>query len=181
MQKLIEKLCDFLPLLIFALAYYKSDIVTATSCLIIASLLALSVIYIIKRKIPKVMLFSNIILIIFGGITVFSGDSTFIKIKPTILYLSFAAILIYDIIAKKALLKHLFGQAFELDDKTYLALSKQWLVFFITCAVLNEIIWRNFSEKSWVYFKTFGVVGLTFIFTVYQVIVLQKKSKSNIK
>ncbi|WP_038538934.1 septation protein IspZ [endosymbiont of Acanthamoeba sp. UWC8] len=181
MQKLIEKLCDFLPLLVFIIAYYKSDIVTATTCLIIASLLSLSVVYIIKRKLPKIMVFSNIILIIFGGITVFSGDSTFIKIKPTILYLSFASILIYDLIAKKALLKHLFGQAFELDDKTYLNLSKQWLVFFITCAVLNEVIWRNFSERTWVSFKTFGVLGLTFVFTLLQVVALQKKSKTNIK
>ncbi len=151
----------------------------ATKYLIITSLFSLVVIYFLKHKLPKSMVFSNIILLIFGGITVFSGNPMFIKIKPTILYLSFACILLYDLIAKKALLKHLFGQAFEFDDKTYLNLSKQWLAFFIFCAILNELIWRNFSEGIWVSFKTFGVLGLTFALTITQVISLQKRSKTN--
>lgn len=127
------------------------------------------------------MVFSNIILLIFGGITVFSGNPTFIKIKPTILYLCFALILLYDLIAKKALLKHLFKSALEIEDKTYLTLSKQWLIFFVCCAILNEIIWRNFSEAAWVKFKTFGVLGLTIAFTFIQIYTLQVKGKIKAK
>jgi intracellular septation protein len=154
--------------------------ITATIALIITSLISMVIVYVLSKKLPVLIIFSNLILLIFGGITIFSGNPMFIKIKPTILYLLFSSILVYDIIYKKNWLKHIFGQFFELEQQNYSHLSKQWLAYFLTCAILNELVWRNFSEQTWVLFKVFGILTLTLVFSCIQIFTLQKKLKRNI-
>jgi intracellular septation protein len=113
-------------------------------------------------------LFSAIILGIFGSITIFSGNEIFIKMKPTLLNLLFALILFFGYFFKKPFLKYIFASKVELSEEAWILLSKRWGLFFIFLAVLNEIIWRNFTTDFWVKFKVFGILIISLIFTLTQ-------------
>ena len=154
---LLKFLSDFFPLIAFFLTYklstHDNPIIPATICLIIATIISLSVIYYYNKKIAKMPLFSAILLGFFGGITVFSGNDIFIKMKPTIINLLFAAILFVGYFLNKPFIKYLANNQISLDDKSWLNLSLIWGFFFIFLAIVNEIIWRNFSTDFWVKFK----------------------------
>ncbi|MES2677320.1 MAG: septation protein A [Pseudomonadota bacterium] len=165
--------CDFLPLLIFFLVYKTSNnnhpIIPATIALVLITFIALLINYLITKQIAKMPLFSAIILGFFGFLTIFSGNEIFIKIKPTLVNLLFAAILLFGYFSKKPLLKMLLGSAFEISDQAWLHLSLRWAGFFIFLAILNEIIWRNFSTDFWVQFKVFGILPISILFTLLQI------------
>jgi intracellular septation protein len=176
----LKFICDFLPLLTFFLIYKTSSdnaIINATIGLVIVTFITLVIGYIFTRQIAAMPLFSAIVLGFFGFLTIFSGNEIFIKIKPTLLNLLFAAILLFGYFSKKPLLKSLLGSAFEIKDEAWLELSKRWAIFFIFLAVLNEVIWRNFSTDWWVQFKVFGILPLSIIFTCSQIPYILEKSK----
>jgi len=159
---------DFLPLIVFFAVFKLSKspkpIIDATIALVIVTLIVLIFDYIINKKIAMLPLFSALILGLFGGLTIFSGDEIFIKTKPTIINFCFAAILFFGYLTKKPLLKYIFGGGVEISHKAWMILSLRWGCFFIFLAILNEIIWRNFHTEFWVKFKVFGILPCSIIF-----------------
>ena len=177
-ENIAKFVSDYLPLIVFFIAYKIpknsllnpnfEPLIFATICLVVVTIISLVVYYFLLKKIPKVALFTALILTIFGSLTVINGDDFFIKIKPTIINLIFATILLYGYFSKKPLLAFLFENKIAMSDKAWLTLSVRWGSYFIFLAILNEIIWRNFSTEFWVDFKVFGMMTLTIIFTIAQ-------------
>jgi intracellular septation protein len=182
-EGLVKFLCEYLPLIIFFAVYKFSKspkpLVEATIYLIIATAIALIITYILTKKIPMVTLFSGVILSIFGGLTIFSGNELFIKMKPTLVNLTFAAILFFGYYTKRPFLSHLFSSALKMPNHAWLILSFRWAVFFIFLALLNEIIWRNFSTNFWVQFKLFGMTPISIIFMIFQMPFIMRNSDLN--
>jgi intracellular septation protein len=170
MPILMKYLTEFAPLLVFFIAYkyYNDDIMIATKYLMGFSILSMGISYIYTRKIPKPLLYSTLILLVLGSITLITKDITFIKMKPTIIYIIFAAALFGGIYFNKIFLKSLLGQQFPLQDGAWIILSKRFGYFFIFLALLNEVIWRNLSESIWIKFKVFGIIPILIIFIVSQ-------------
>jgi intracellular septation protein len=116
---------------------------------------------------------------VFGSLTLFLQDETFIKIKPTIVYLLFAGILSFGLLRGKSYLKFLLGQALSMEPRGWLVLTRRWVYFFLFLAALNEFIWRNYSTDIWVNFKVFGILPLTFAFMTLQMPLLKKHGALN--
>ena len=114
------------------------------------------------------------IILIFGGLTIYFDNETFFKMKPTIINLLFAGTLYGGIILNKSLLRYLLGAALKLQDEGWDILTKRWIGFFIALAILNEIIWRTQTTDIWVNFKVFGILPITFIFTLTQFSTIKK-------
>ena len=118
--------------------------------------------------------FNALIILIFGGLTIYFDNEVFFKMKPTIINLLFALILYGGVIVKKPLLKFLLGAAIKLEDEGWKILTQRWISFFIALAILNEIVWRTQSTDIWVNFKVFGILPITFIFTMTQFPLIKK-------
>src|SRR5205085_274279 len=129
---------------------------------------ALAISYALTRRLPVMALVSAIVVVVFGGATLFFQNETFIKLKPTIIYLLFTAVLFGGLITGKPLLAMVFDQMFDLTDEGWRKLTVRWALFFLALAVLNEIVWRTQSTDTWVAFKVFGVMPLTFVFALLQ-------------
>jgi intracellular septation protein len=146
----------------------------ATGALMIATLISLIASQILLKRIPAMPLITGIFILIFGGLTLYLRDPTFIKIKATILYLLFATALAGGLFFRKLLLKILLSEALQMRDEGWRILTLRWIGFFICLAIANEIIWRNFQESVWIGFKSFGVLPLTFIFMMSQITLIMK-------
>jgi intracellular septation protein len=168
---------EFAPLVVFFATYKFYGLMEATIVLSIVMTSLLAYDYFIVKKVQMQMVISTLLLLVFGAITVLTGDTSFIKIKVTIINLLFGLTLSIGAYFNKGFVKYIFGPAVNLDDKAWLTLSKRFGAFFMILAILNEIVWRNFSEEFWVNFKTFGVLGVTFIFILTQVSFLAKNQK----
>ncbi|MEK9661341.1 MAG: septation protein A [Alphaproteobacteria bacterium] len=140
----------------------------ATGAFMIATVLALIAGWRLERKLPVMPLVSGIFVLGFGGLTLILADELFIKIKPTIVNCLFAAILLGGLAAGRSLLKPLLGSTLDMDDAGWHTLTLRWGLFFIVLAVINEIVWRNFSTDFWAGFKLFGVMPLTIVFALAQ-------------
>lgn len=140
----------------------------ATGAFMVATLLALVTGWILERRLPVMPLVSGIFVVFFGGLTLVLADETFIKLKPTLVNTLFALILFGGLLTGRSLLKPLFGAAVQLTDNGWRKLTLRWAVFFVLLAVLNEVVWRNFSTDFWVSFKLFGIMPLTFVFAAAQ-------------
>ena len=151
-----------------------AGIFVATAVFIPAILAALAVSYALTRHIAVMPVVTAVIVVVFGGLTLALQNETFIKLKPTLVYLLFAATLLGGLAFKKALLGMVFDSVFNLTDEGWRKLTLRWGVFFLALAVLNEIVWRNFSTDFWVSFKVFGALPITFIFAMLQVPLLNK-------
>jgi intracellular septation protein len=182
-EGLIKFLCEYIPLIVFFAVYKFSSapnpLIQATIYLIISTAFALVVTYILTKKIPMVTLFSGIILSIFGSLTIFFGNELFIKMKPTLLNLVFSAILFFGYFSKKPFLSYLFASSIKMNNNSWLILSFRWACFFIFLAILNEIIWRNFSTNFWVQFKVFGMMPISIIFIASQIPFIIKNNLSD--
>ena len=176
-KSLLKFITDFGPLLIFFTTYYKSgnNLSVAIPPLIIATMIAVIAVYIIEKKIPYVPLIGGIIITIFGGLTLYFNNPVFLYIKPTIINVIFAIIIIAGkLFFNRNFLKVFFKSAFQLDEIGWNKLNFRWAYFFIFLAILNEIIWRTQSEVVWVNFKVWGILPLTFIFTAMQLPLISK-------
>jgi intracellular septation protein len=162
------------PLLLFFAANALWGIYIATAVFMVATVISLASAWLLYHKLPIMPLVSGAIVLAFGGLTLYLRDDTFIKLKPTIVYTMFALLLSAGLLLKKPLLELLFGPAFKLSEEGWRKLTARWIVFFIAMAVLNEIVWRNFSTDAWVSFKAFGFLPLTFLFAVAQVPLMQR-------
>ena len=168
---------DFGPLLVFFTFYYKNEknLEIAIPPFILATLVALAVVWKIEKKIPFVPLVGGILITLFGGLTIYFKNPIFIYVKPTIINLLFALGLIFGkFFTDEPVLKKLLGNALKLRDEGWKILNKRWALFFICLAILNEIIWRTQSEEFWVNFKVWGILPITFIFTAFQITLINK-------
>ena len=174
MKNFTKLLVDIGPLAVFFIFYTRSDLQSAILPFMIATIIAVLFSYITEKKIPIMPTVGAFIILIFGGLTLYFNNDTFFKMKPTIINLLFAGILLVGNFMNKPLLKFLFSGALKLQDEGWNILSKRWVGFFISLAILNEIIWRTQSTDFWVTFKVFGILPLTFIFTIAQVSIIKK-------
>ena len=174
MKSLIKLIVDIGPLAVFFIFYTRSDLQSAILPFMVATVIAVIFSYITEKKIPIMPTVGGIIILTFGGLTLYFDNDVFFKMKPTIINLLFAAILIIGNIMNKQLLKLLFGGALKLKNEGWEILTKRWVSFFIALAILNEIIWRTQSTDVWVNFKVFGILPLTFIFTLTQFPIIKK-------
>ena len=176
LNPIIKLVLDIGPLVLFFAANSKFGIFTATATFMIAALIALVVGYVMTRRIELMTVITAIIVVIFGSLTLVLHDATFIKVKPTIIYLLFGGTLLVGLMLGKSLLGLLFDQLFKLTEEGWRKLTWRWTLFFFALAILNEIVWRNFSTDFWVSFKLFGVVPLTFLFGAAQMPLIKKYS-----
>jgi len=166
------------PLVLFFAAYSKLGIFAATGVLMASVVVTLAVSYAMLRRIPVMPLVTAVIVLIFGSLTLFFHDETLIKIKPTALYLLFAAALFAGLALKKPLLKILFDGALHVTEEGWRRLTWRWAFFFLALAVLNEIVWRTQTTDLWVKFKTFGFLPLTILFALSQApLIMRYESK----
>jgi len=140
----------------------------ATGAFMVATVIALVAGWRLERKLPIMPLVSGGFVLVFGGLTLVLADETFIKLKPTLVNTLFAMILFGGLALGRALLKPLFGAALQLSDRGWRVLTLRWAIFFVILAILNEIVWRNFTTDFWVSFKLFGIMPLTFLFAASQ-------------
>ncbi|RLQ89099.1 septation protein A [Notoacmeibacter ruber] len=146
----------------------------ATAAFMVATAIALAVSWVMTRKLPIMPLVSGAVVLVFGGLTLWLQDETFIKVKPTIVNGLFAAILLGGLLFGRSLLAYVFDSAFRLTAEGWKKLTLAWGVFFVFLAILNEIIWRNFSTDFWVAFKVWGIMPITFIFTLAMVPIITR-------
>lgn len=161
------------PLVVFFLLNYRAGIFYATGGFMIATVISLTLSKLLLGKIAIMPLVTGVFVLVFGGLTLYLADDLFIKLKPTIVNCLFGSILLGGLAFKVPLLKPLLGEAFPLDDEGWVKMTFRWGVFFFFLALLNEIIWRNFSTDFWVNFKVFGIMPLTMLFAGTQVYLLQ--------
>ena len=176
-KPIIKFATDFGPLLIFFIIYFngKNDLKVAIPPFIIATLIALAVVYFLEKRIPMVPLLSGVLITLFGGLTIYFDNKIFFYMKPTIVNLIFAVVLYFGkYFTKKPLLKILFQNALKLQDEGWKKLNFRWICFFIFVAILNEIVWRTQSEVFWVNFKVWGLLPISFIYAASLVPLINK-------
>jgi len=157
------------PLVVFFIANGRAGIYYATGAFMVATFIALALMWILARKIAVMPLISAAVVLVFGTLTLWLQDDHFIKMKPTMVNALFGIALLGGLAFKKPLLPYVLGDVFKLNDEGWRKLTVRWGVFFLLMAVLNEIVWRSVSTDTWVAFKTFGYLPLTFIFAMAQV------------
>jgi intracellular septation protein len=174
LNPLLKLAFDLGPLLLFFAANARYGIFVATGTFMAAVLAALAASYLLTRKLPIMPVVTAVIVMVFGGLTLVLHNDTFIKVKPTILYALFGAVLLGGLAFGKSLLGVVFDSLFHLTEDGWRKLTLRWALFFLALAVLNEIVWRNTSTNVWVDFKVFGVLPLTFVFGALQYPLLKK-------
>ena len=176
-KSFLKFITDFGPLLIFFTIYHKSgnNLATAIPPLIISTLIAVVIMYFVEKKVPYVPLIGAIVISLFGGLNLYFNNPIFIYMKPTIVNLIFAAILILSkVYFNKNFLKFFLQSAFQLNEVAWSKLNFRWAYFFIFLAFLNEIVWRTQPETTWVNFKVWGMLPITIIFTAMQLPLINK-------
>ncbi len=176
-KSFLKFLTDFGPLIIFFYYYYDSgkDLKIAIPPFIIATIIALLIVWILEKKIPKMPLVGGILITLFGGLTIYFNNPVFIYIKPTIINILFGLALIFGrYFTNEPVLKKLMSKSISLTDEGWEILNKRWIYFFFALAILNEAVWRTQSEEFWVNFKVWGLLPITFIFTAFQIGLINK-------
>jgi intracellular septation protein len=152
----------------------RGGIFVATAVFMIAILIALAVSYALTRHLPIMPVVTAIVVVVFGAATLFFQDETFIKLKPTIIYVLFGGVLFGGLLFDKPFLQVVFDSVFKLTAEGWRKLTLRWAVFFLALAVLNELVWRTQTTDTWVNFKVFGVTLMTFGFAAMQFPLMQK-------
>ena len=171
-KSFLKFITDFGPLLIFFFFYYNNDknLEIAIPPFIIATIIALAVVWYNEKKIPMIPLLSGILITFFGALTIYFKNPVFIYIKPTVINILFGfALLFGKYFSNEPILKKIMGKSILLTDEGWNLLSKRWIIFFFSIAILNELVWRTQSEEFWVNFKVWGLLPITFIFTAFQI------------
>ena len=162
------------PLLIFFFANAKTNLFIATGVFMVAVLAAMVASYVVTRHIPMMAIVTAVVVFVFGALTLILHDETFIKMKPTIVYTLFAAILAGGLLFNRSFIAIMFDQMFNLTPHGWRILTARWALWFFAMAVLNEIIWRTQSTDFWVSFKVFGMVPLTMLFAMTQMPLIKR-------
>ena len=162
------------PLMVFFVANAKFNLFVATGAFMVAVIAAMIASYAVTRHVPMMAIVTAVVVIVFGTLTLVLHDETFIKVKPTIVYTLFAAILGGGLLFGRSFIAIMFDQMFNLTPQGWRALTLRWALWFLAMAVLNEIIWRTQSTDVWVTFKAFGMVPLTMLFAVTQMPLIKR-------
>ena len=176
-RPIIKFIADFGPIIIFFTIYLSNDndLRLAIPPFIIATFIALGVIYFLEKKIAMVALIGGILIGLFGGLTLYFDNKVFFYMKPTIINLLFAGVLFFgQYVTKKNLLKIVFQNKLNLKSEGWKILNYYWIYFFLFVAILNEIVWRTQSELFWVNFKVWGLIPLTIVFTASTLPIINK-------
>jgi intracellular septation protein len=164
----LRPVVEYGPIAAFFIAYSIADLFVATASIMVATALALALSYIVERRIPMMPLITAGIIGVFGGLTLWLQDETFIKMKPTIIQAIFGTILISGLLANRLFMKSLMGSVWHVTDEGWRVLTVRFALFFFLMGALNEVVWRTQSTDLWVNFKVFGLVGLTIVFILAQ-------------
>lgn len=169
MRQLLKFLFEIGPLVVFFIANGRWGIMPATGAFMAATAVALPAAWLIDRRLPMMPLVSGVFVLAFGGLTLALDDETFIKLKPTIVNMLFAAILAGGLMLRLPLLQKLLGTVLQMTEFGWRVLTIRWMIFFVVLAALNEIVWRTQTTEVWIQFKLFGIMPLTLIFGLAQV------------
>jgi intracellular septation protein len=170
------------PIIIFFLAYRMApvpegletterqleQILFSTKVFIPVILASLAVSYVLTRKLPKMAVITAIVVTVFGGLTLYLRDDTFVKMKPTILYLLFASILGFGLLRGQSYLKYLMDELIPMSHEGWIKFTVRFVVFYLVLAALNEFVWRMYGTDTWVNFRTFILPLANFIFVMAQ-------------
>jgi len=176
-KSFIKFVTDFGPLAIFFFYYYNNnkDLTVAIPPFILATLVALAIVWLLEKRIPMVPLIGGILISFFGGLTIYFDNPVFLYIKPTVINILFGlALFCGKYFTKEPVLKKIMGKSISLTDIGWNLLNKRWMFFFFSLAILNEYVWRTQSEEFWVNFKVWGMLPITFIFTAFQISLINK-------
>jgi len=168
------------PLAVFFITNGKFGIFYATASFMAATLISLITSRIFLKRIPVLALVTGVFVMIFGFLTIYLHDDTFIKIKPTVVNTLFAFILAAGLYFRRPVLKLAFGEILQMREEGWRLLTLRWIGFFLFLAVLNEVVWRNFSTDTWVSFKSFGLMPLTFFFMMFQITLIMRHQISEV-
>ena len=180
-KSFLKFLTDFGPLVIFFYYYYDSgkDLKIAIPPFIIATIIALTVMWFLEKRIPKVPLLSGVLITFFGGLTIYFDNPVFIYIKPTIINIFFGLALLFGkFFTEEPILKKIMGKSLSLNDDGWKILNRRWMYFFFSLAILNELVWRTQTEEFWVNFKVWGLLPITILFTAFQVSLVNRYKKN---
>tara|TARA_B100000886_G_scaffold26790_1_gene16980 strand:- start:14975 stop:15550 length:576 start_codon:yes stop_codon:yes gene_type:complete len=181
MNKFLKIISDFGPLLIFFIFYKKYGMIEAILPLIIATVISILIVYYFEKKISPMPIIGAVLVSVFGGLTIYFDNKVFFYMKPTIINILFALILMYGkFFLKKSLLQLLLENSIKLKDEGWRILTNRWIYFFVFLAFLNEMVWRTQSEEIWVQFKVFGILPITFVFTIFQIRIIEKFRITNV-
>ena len=166
--KWLKPSVEYGPLAAFFIAYMIYGLMPATAVLLAATALGLCLSLIFTRRVPWMPLITAVVVGVFGGLTLWFNDDTFIKMKPTIVQALFSVVLLGGLAVGRPLLKLLLGAAWPMDDRGWRRLTLRYGLFFAAMAALNEVVWRTQSTDFWVTFKVFGLIALTLLFALAQ-------------
>ena len=159
---------DLGPLFVFFIAYRFLGLYSATAVFMVAVLIALALDYVFERKFSPVPIMTAVLVMIFGGLTLYLQNDIFIKMKPTALYSLFGLTLLGGLYFNRLFLKYLLSLGFDMPDAAWRTLTLRYGIFFLVMACANEIVWRNFPTDIWVDFKVWGAIPLIFLFSITQ-------------
>lgn len=165
---LIKLALDLGPLILFFAAFRFFDIYVATAAFMAAVLAALALGYVREGKLSPMPLFTAVLVVVFGGLTLYLKNDTFIKMKPTVLYAFIGLLLVGGLVFNRLFIKYAFAQAFDLSERGWRILTWRWALFALALAIANEVVWRNFSTAIWVDFKVWAIMPLIFLFALAQ-------------
>lgn len=159
---------DLGPLLVFFAAFKLGNFFIATGAFMAAIMAALLLGWLIERKLSPMPLFTAVLVMVFGGLTLYLQNETFLKVKVTILYVFFGVILLGGLASGRLFIKYVFAQAFDLTEAGWRKLTLRWGIFCFALAALNEVVWRHLSTALWVDFKVWVILPLIFVFALAQ-------------
>lgn len=176
LNPLVKLVLEIGPLAVFFFANAQAGIFAATAAFMVAMVASVAITYALVRHVPALPLATGAFVLVFGGLTLWLNDETFIKLKPTIVNALFAAILAGGMLLGRPLLRPLLDTVLPLDEQGWRSLTWRWAGFFLFLAVANELVWRNFDTDTWVDFKVFGIMPLTLAFSLAQVPLIRRHS-----
>lgn len=162
-----------------ALSAIGGPLLIATALFMVATIISLVISKVVFRHLPVMPFVSGVVVLVFGSLSIWLQDETFIKMKPTIVNSLFGVVLLGGLFFGKSLLGYVFNAAFQLDEEGWKKLTFRWGLFFLFLAVLNEVIWRNFSDDFWVSFKVWGTMPITVAFTLAQMPLIMRHTVSD--
>ncbi len=160
-------------------AIFPGPIFLATGVFMVAMAISLTLSWLILKRVAIMPLVTGVVVLVFGGLTLYLQDDTFIKMKPTIVNILFGGVLLGGLGFGQSLLKYVFGDVYKLQPKGWSILTLRWGIFFFALAVLNEVVWRNFTTDQWVTFKVWGIMPITVVFSLMQLKILNQYAQTS--